>query len=531
MTTDNKKPAMYFASLEVENVKSFGSKQTLDLRDGKGALSRWTLILGDNGVGKTTLLKCLAWMLPVKFAEPERFELARKLKARAGDVEWIKEVTKISDKEWVMISSGDSNVEEVKRVTPLLDGISEDDINAIIRVGKGVRMDIQASFTEGVELNTIPEEKHLLTIGISIERKLDLDEIQDIENTDHLKTAQVKEFNAPNLFAYSAARHMASKNFESLEKDPSYNLFSASGDLYDAEEVLLDLYNDSIAEENSLLKEENEQLKKVPFHSPNAEAIARNNNIEGRATRHLRRVKEILTQLLPHIESPDWIIISPTNEKESSSNAKVVEVVTPFGRVGLYDLSLGYQTMLAWVVDLAIRMFRQNPDANEPLKQPAVVIVDEIDLHLHPKWQRTLKDYLTNHFPATQFICTAHSPFVAQASEDENLCVLHEIKLTPVLSEVKIDNDPSIVKGWRIGQIVKSDLFGVPETSFEIEQWRQERRDILDKPERTTIDEARLKELNQKLSSLRSTEDDETQKLLDQIRKTAEMLKNEGKLK
>lgn len=541
---DQKKPnPMYFASIKLKNVKSFGEEQILNLTDESGAVSPWTLILGDNGVGKTTLLKCLAWMVPVQFAEPERFQLARKLKAKEEekkeeeekDIKWIKEFTKLTDKEWEIILNENPGIEEVKRMTPLLDSIDEDDINAIIRAGKGVRMNIEAAFTDNIPLNTIPDEKNLMTIGISLARKDDekLDEIEDILNTDHLKTAKVEEFNAPNLFAYSAARHMAPENFETLEKDPTYNLFSASGDLYDAGEVLSELYTDSVVEQNTLLKEENEQLKNDSTQPSINEVQKENINkkSEGKATKYLQKVKEILTKLLPHIDNPDCIIINPSNKKEGPSKAKIVEVVTPFGKVGLYDLSLGYQTMLAWVVDLAIRMFWQNPESENPLKEPAVVIVDEIDLHLHPKWQRTLKEYLTGNFTATQFICTAHSPFMAQASEDENLSVLHEIKLTPIISEVKIDNDPTIVKGWRIGQIIKSDLFGVPETSFKIEKWRDERREILDKPEQTPANKIRLEELNEELSKLPSTENNETQKLLNQIRVTAEILKKEGKLK
>src|SRR5215208_3847114 len=125
MTNEKKTKPMYFASLEVENVKSFGGKQILDLRDSKGALSPWTLILGDNGVGKTTLLKCLAWMVPVKFAEPDRFQLAKKLRVKEHNddeeeyVKWIKEITEISDKEWEIISNEDPNVVEIKRMAPL----------------------------------------------------------------------------------------------------------------------------------------------------------------------------------------------------------------------------------------------------------------------------------------------------------------------------------------------------------------------------------------------------------------------------
>ncbi len=59
LTAENEAP-VYFLNLTVENVLCFGDKQTLDLSDGNSKPARWTIILGDNGVGKTTLLKCLA---------------------------------------------------------------------------------------------------------------------------------------------------------------------------------------------------------------------------------------------------------------------------------------------------------------------------------------------------------------------------------------------------------------------------------------------------------------------------------------
>lgn len=54
------RPGTYFLSLTVENVRCFGPAQTLDLSDGHGSHAPWTVILGENGLGKTTLLTCLA---------------------------------------------------------------------------------------------------------------------------------------------------------------------------------------------------------------------------------------------------------------------------------------------------------------------------------------------------------------------------------------------------------------------------------------------------------------------------------------
>ena len=57
---ETQRKALYFLSLDVENVRCFGSKQTLDLSDGNGKPAQWTILLGENGTGKSTLLQCLA---------------------------------------------------------------------------------------------------------------------------------------------------------------------------------------------------------------------------------------------------------------------------------------------------------------------------------------------------------------------------------------------------------------------------------------------------------------------------------------
>src|SRR5438876_7141657 len=58
-------PAIYFTSLELQNVRCFGKTQKFDLTGGDGKPAQWTLLLGDNGAGKTTILQCLSWMRPV----------------------------------------------------------------------------------------------------------------------------------------------------------------------------------------------------------------------------------------------------------------------------------------------------------------------------------------------------------------------------------------------------------------------------------------------------------------------------------
>ena len=102
----------------------------------------------------------------------------------------------------------------------------------------------------------------------------------------------------------------------------------------------------------------------------------------------------------------------------------------PFG-----NLSAGQRTMLALVADIAIKCVTQNNylvpadelGADDEViprvlaSTPGVVLIDEIDVHLHPQWQRRVIEDLRNTFPEIQFVATTHSPFVVQSMRPEEL--------------------------------------------------------------------------------------------------------------
>ena len=66
-------------------------------------------------------------------------------------------------------------------------------------------------------------------------------------------------------------------------------------------------------------------------------------------------------------------------------------------------------------MDLAMRMAVANPEMSNPLESPAFVMIDEVDLHLHPTWQYRVINDLLRTFPNTQFVITTHSPFIAES--------------------------------------------------------------------------------------------------------------------
>ena len=91
-------------------------------------------------------------------------------------------------------------------------------------------------------------------------------------------------------------------------------------------------------------------------------------------------------------------------------------------------LSDGQRAMLAMVGDIARRAALLNPHLGEkaPAETPGIVMIDEIDLHLHPRWQRQIVDDLKRTFPKMQFIATTHSPFIIQSLEEGELRKLGE---------------------------------------------------------------------------------------------------------
>jgi predicted ATP-binding protein involved in virulence len=117
---------------------------------------------------------------------------------------------------------------------------------------------------------------------------------------------------------------------------------------------------------------------------------------------------------------------------DAEEGTKVIEVS---------QLSQGYQSMLAVGMDFARRLALANPDISKyhldadwreydepisPANAPAVMLVDEIDLHLHPSWQQRVLGDLMRAFPGTQFIVTTHSPQVLTTVRKENIRIIEK---------------------------------------------------------------------------------------------------------
>jgi energy-coupling factor transporter ATP-binding protein EcfA2 len=416
-------PATYLTKLVVQNAKSFKGRHELDLCGPDGQPSRWTLIFGENGVGKTTLLQCIAATAPHRNTPDSGPNANQKILEAVGVID-------------------DSVVKRLAR-----DGKSDFEIlatyakNADLEGGSGRR---PKTFEVGMRLSPSREGDPFEAINA--------------------KEALVIE---PLVLTYGAGRKMGMGNLEAEPADAlAAALFSDERELVDAEELIQQLDYAAAKRKTKLARQQRDTFL------------------------------EMLAGLLPDVGSAkNFVFYGPSPIARHGKSG--VHVLVPYGQVPLRQLSFGYQTMTAWLADMAWQLFRHYPESSHPLRQPAIVLVDEIDLHMHPRWQREIQKLLVTHFPAVQFVATAHSPLMAQAAMGLNLAVVLRDGDT-----ARIHNDPSVVDNWRIDQVVTSELFGLTPWSPDVQSKLDEQGQLVQKPHRTAQDNRRLEELERFARSL-----------------------------
>lgn len=228
---------------------------------------------------------------------------------------------------------------------------------------------------------------------------------------------------------------------------------------------------------------------------------------EERRERERRRDFDYVSPVLSCVRNAlSDVVISFTNPRIMTRPLRfVMDRVEPDGshhELRIEQLSEGYKIVIAMVADLAARMAEANPEMPNPLDATGIVLIDEVDLHLHPKWQRTILQDLHRVFPNVQFLVSTHSPIiVVGAAEIAQVVNLNNIpdNADDVVQSVAVSN---------VGQVLLSELFGL--NSLQSPEWDsriQERDEILAKPELTEEDESRLAQLDDQMKGLTSLQD------------------------
>ena len=185
----------------------------------------------------------------------------------------------------------------------------------------------------------------------------------------------------------------------------------------------------------------------------------------------------------------------------------------------LRQMSDGYRTVTALVVDIIRQMsvaFQElrisDRDGRPTLPYPGIVLVDEVDAHLHVSWQKYIGEWLKVHFPLIQFIVTSHSPYVCQSADPGGLVRLAGPEEPHHPHVVDQDLYQRIVYGSGDDAIL-TELFGV-ETPYSIEAEKLRRRlgsleEMVLNGEASSDEVAEYRSLSERLTSSLSARIDE----------------------
>lgn len=361
---------VYFRSIILENIKCFLGEHFIDFSNNDGRPSHWTVILGNNNTGKTTLLKCLSGV--------GREVILRNYNNPSRTLD---------------LTSPFSNDLEIGRLEKM--------IKPSFFSFSGKIQQPDSIFNSLNSWNT-----PTTTLEFRLSEDIDYGEI-DRHVSEKLKKLKI--------FGYGTSRKFTDKKTNYTSSERYLNNLIDGNELTNPDIWLVDLFTAG-------------QLG------------------QKKANSDLQLIKQILTEgILPDVSG-----IEIQSEKRGALYDNFVVFKTDYGLIRLKDLSYGYQTMIAWIIDLIRRMVESYPDSINPLSQPAIVLVDEIDLHLHPDWQRKIIAHLTKHFPNTQFIVTAHSPLIVQSAEEVNLVILKKENDRVVVDQPNIRS----FRGWTVEEIM-----------------------------------------------------------------------------
>lgn len=193
--------------------------------------------------------------------------------------------------------------------------------------------------------------------------------------------------------------------------------------------------------------------------------------------RQLTAVRTAISRFMPHLD----------NLRVRRQPRLYMAVDKNGETLNLAQLSQGEKSLMALVGDIARRLAMLNPALENPLAGDGIVLIDEVDLHLHPSWQRRLCDRLTETFPNCQFVLTTHSPLVI--SDCKNVLIYN-------LANGELRQLPS-----QYGQDANTVLLDAMNTSIRNEKIDTELNDLLDAIQDSKLTEAQklLAELSEEL--------------------------------
>jgi energy-coupling factor transporter ATP-binding protein EcfA2 len=207
-----------------------------------------------------------------------------------------------------------------------------------------------------------------------------------------------------------------------------------------------------------------------------------NKIVDGRSERVRKKFFEIVGELTEGM-TVEFDEVTPDNE---------VRVNTKDGSVPIEVLSQGMTSLYSWVGILLQRLFEIHEDSDDPTKHHAIVLMDEVDAHMHPKWQQSIVVRLKAIFPGLQMIVSTHSPLIVAGMETAEVARFARNK-TGAVVQVPIDQDMLL---GRTDQVLTAPAFDLPTAlDHKSKQCLVEYRALLAKADHTDDDKKKLSAL------------------------------------
>lgn len=414
---------MKLRELRIKNMRLFNSEeQTLKFDEKK----RVTVLLANNGCGKTTVLSAIVNML------------SPFVSVFAGN-----KLTQFADED-VHITSENHKADFLK-VEALIDVVGKDQTIKVSRTRKGAL--------------SAPDSY--------------IKEIKEYADTIYQQLRNGEEATLPILAYYSTERGRIKAPERKRDFQKVFERW--------------DCYNDALEAQASFkrffswydLMEEQERRAKVEVR-----------NFDYRY-KPLQVVREALGRFIGDKYSNPRILMSPLRfvMDERLKDGQTREI-----RLEL--MSDGFRNVTAMVADIASRMAEANPDSEQPLDEPGIILIDEVDLHLHPNWQRTILSQLCETFRGVQFIVTTHSPVVLLGATD----LIQVVKMGNGIIDSETDTSYDY---YNVGQLLLSPMFGIRRTySAKWDKMIDRRDDLLSRLELSEQETKELQDLDTQLSPM-----------------------------
>ena len=376
---------MYIKDIRIKNIRSIDKFDIEFRRPYKG----WHVILGDNGSGKSSVIRSIA------------LALVGPLQALALRSNWS---------DWLRKGSTDSLIR------------LDLDYDKLYDKQTGKSAPLKNYYVTNVIKFIIDKEPN----SVSLESNYNL------KDKNVIDPARFNWGNGDGWFsvAYGPFRRFTGGN---SDRNKVYYSSPKAG-------AHLSVFGEDIA-----LTEALEWIKELDYKRLKEKEYSSANNSNNEAERIFNSVKSFINKsgLLPFETTLEKVEEFPIF-KDGNDNL-----------ISIIELSDGYRSILSLTFELIRQLIRtygynlvfKDFDTTNQIRVPGVVLIDEIDAHLHPSWQTRIGDWFTNYFPELQFIVTTHSPLICRACEKGSIWRLKSPKSTAASGEIQGNERDKLIFG------------------------------------------------------------------------------------